>query len=442
MYLLDEYDLNVFHTDDEKSFFKEVVSTYYSNNYRSSIVMLYSLVVLNLYNKLQIMANEDTKAETKLGEINKKIKANDAKYSEIERDLMEYFLKNHSLFFNPIKKDTDYLKSLRDNCTHLSVNNERLFVPKEYQVRMMIISMYENIFSKEPPFIQNLYNFLEDKLENYGKTYNPYNCFNEKEYLRLKKIYFSRMNEESITKSIPSFIKFAFFPPNDLIEKKEGSFFILYNLSYFCEEIGLSSIWSSSKIKNSFSTLDSQVIRDITNQKQLYELMKISSHFRDMIKETNDDFFSESVNNNLFSSTNECIDNAKKIYPDQETFNLLKKNINKFSYIPFNNMYEKIHNELKEIDCDQFALESVEMVPSYDGFDKADSYFDFLIKHYKDIEKSTLVKVFEKMGHNDQFINIHRHRCKEDIKKIVELNKERKEPANIPKEWLENAEEE
>ena len=63
MYLLDEYDLNVFHTDDEKSFFKKVVSTYYSNNYRSSIVMLYSLVVLNLYNKLQIMANEDTKAE-------------------------------------------------------------------------------------------------------------------------------------------------------------------------------------------------------------------------------------------------------------------------------------------------------------------------------------------------------------------------------------------
>ena len=62
MYLLDEYDLKVFHTDDEKSFFKEVVSTYYASNYRSSIVMLYSLVVLNLYNKLQIMANEDSSA--------------------------------------------------------------------------------------------------------------------------------------------------------------------------------------------------------------------------------------------------------------------------------------------------------------------------------------------------------------------------------------------
>lgn len=63
MYLLDEYDLKVFHTDDEKSFFKEVVNTYYASNYRSSIVMLYSLVVLNLYNKLQVIANENPKAE-------------------------------------------------------------------------------------------------------------------------------------------------------------------------------------------------------------------------------------------------------------------------------------------------------------------------------------------------------------------------------------------
>ena len=96
MYLLDEYGLKVFHTDDEKSFFKEVVNTYYASNYRSSIVMLYSLVVLNLYNKLQVIANENPKAETKLKEINKKIKDNSAKYSEIERELTSYFTDNHS----------------------------------------------------------------------------------------------------------------------------------------------------------------------------------------------------------------------------------------------------------------------------------------------------------------------------------------------------------
>lgn len=177
MYLLDEYDLKVFHTDDEKSFFKEVVNTYYASNYRSSIVMLYSLVVLNLYNKLQVIANENPKAEKKLNDINKKIKDNSAKYSDIERELTSYFTDNHSLAFTPISKDMDYLKSLRDDCTHLSVNNERLFVPKEYQVRMMIISMYDNIFSKEPPFIQNLYNYLEDKLEFFGQVYGPYSFF-------------------------------------------------------------------------------------------------------------------------------------------------------------------------------------------------------------------------------------------------------------------------
>lgn len=439
MYLLDEYDLKVFHTDDEKSFFKEVVNTYYASNYRSSIVMLYSLVVLNLYNKLQVIANENPKAETKLKEINKKIKDNSAKYSEIERELTSYFTDNHSLAFTPISKDMDYLKSLRDDCTHLSVNNERLFVPKEYQVRMMIISMYDNIFSKEPPFIQNLYNYLEDKLEFFGQVYGPYKFFEEKEYLRLNKLYFSRMNEESIEKSIKSFIKFSFFPPIDFLKKKDGAFYILYNLVYYCEEIGLFSIWSSLDIQNKFLSLDSQIINNSENQKQLYELIKISTHFRDMIKEINEEFFSMSVNNNLYSNTKEYMNYAKRIYPNMDIFNLLKEKKEKFTYININEIYKGLSDEIDKVSCNEFALEAVELVPCFNGFDTADYYFDFLKEHFLEFGKYELEKVFDKIEQNDQFIN--RRRFNKDIEKIIELNKKRKEPVNIPEEWQEKEEE-
>lgn len=429
MYLIDEYDLDVFHTDDERSFFKEVVSTYYSSNYRSSIVMLYSLLVLNLYNKLQIMANEDSKAEAKLSEINTKIKKN-TKYSEIEIELVDYFTAGYSLFFTPIKKDMEYLKSLRDGCTHLSVDNERLFVPEEYQVRMMIISMYKNIFTQKPPFIQNLFNYLEDKLEEYGILYN----LNETEYSRLKKKYFTRMNEESINKSISSFIKFAFFPPSGSIKKKNGAFYVLFYLTFYCEEIGLTSVWNSDSIKNRFKNPDPETIKDKENQRQLYDIILISKHFRDMMKEVNEQFFSLAIDDNLYSNTLEFIKNAKKIYPEENVFDLFTRKYNKFSFISFDTVYKELQkDDLTKVEINKFALETVKMVPDFNGFDTADSYFDFLINHFTELSAETINTAFEKMKDNNQVTN--RRRFGKDINKIKELKDKRAEQISIPEEW-------
>ena len=69
--LFDEKDLSVFDNTDSRDYFMEILQSYYSKNYRATIVLLYSFVIYDLFIKLQTMANEgDKKASSKLKEIN------------------------------------------------------------------------------------------------------------------------------------------------------------------------------------------------------------------------------------------------------------------------------------------------------------------------------------------------------------------------------------
>ena len=51
--LFDEKDLSVFDNPDSRSYFKEILQSYYSQNYRATIVLLYSFVIYDLFMKLQ-----------------------------------------------------------------------------------------------------------------------------------------------------------------------------------------------------------------------------------------------------------------------------------------------------------------------------------------------------------------------------------------------------
>lgn len=69
--LFDDKELNVFNNNESRIYFKEILQSYYSQNYRATIVLLYSFVIYNLFIKLQTIANEgDKKVTTKLNNIN------------------------------------------------------------------------------------------------------------------------------------------------------------------------------------------------------------------------------------------------------------------------------------------------------------------------------------------------------------------------------------
>ena len=179
--LFDDKDLSMFENNESKVYFKEIVQLYYSQNYRSSIVMLYSFVIYDLYTKLQTMANEgDEKATRKLAEINSMI-SDDAKYSKVENSVIQFFLDNCELYFKRFVEDIEYLKTCRNKCAHLKVNDSSLYIPKDYVARMLICSMYDNILSVKAPFIMDLFNVVQSDIESYsasspGITNERYNC--------------------------------------------------------------------------------------------------------------------------------------------------------------------------------------------------------------------------------------------------------------------------
>ena len=63
--LFDEKDLRVFDNADSRNYFKEILQSYYSQNYRATIVLLYSFVIYDLFIKLQNMSNEGDKKAIK-----------------------------------------------------------------------------------------------------------------------------------------------------------------------------------------------------------------------------------------------------------------------------------------------------------------------------------------------------------------------------------------
>ena len=168
--LFDEKDFRVFDNPDSRNYFKEILQSYYSQNYRATIVLLYSFVIYDLFIKLQTMANEgDKKADKKLKEINTMI-ADDEKYSKVENEVVQFFKDNCPLYFDKFIEDIEYLKNCRNKCAHLKVNDNTLFVPSDYHARMLICSMYDHILSVKAPFIMDLFSIAQADVERYAES--------------------------------------------------------------------------------------------------------------------------------------------------------------------------------------------------------------------------------------------------------------------------------
>lgn len=207
--LFDEKELNIFDNNESKNYFKEILQCYYSQNYRATIVMLYSFVIYDLFAKLQTMANEgNKKAENKLKEINSMI-ADDEKYSSVENVIIDFYKENCPLYFKRFVEDIEYLKNCRNKCAHLIVDDSSLYVPSDYHARMLICSMYDNILSVKAPFITDLFSFVENDIEKYTSQliYVPNSGLDQSIINDLTVKYYKRLTYDSLKKSYKTFMR-------------------------------------------------------------------------------------------------------------------------------------------------------------------------------------------------------------------------------------------
>ena len=232
--LFDERDLKVFDNPDSRQYFEEILQCYYSKNYRATIVLLYSFVIYDLFMKLQTMASEgNNKAEEKLIEINELILKNE-KYLEVEKKIIEFFNKNCKLYFNRFTEDVNYLRECRHKCANLKVNDNTLYVPEDYQARMLICSMYDNILSVKAPFIMDLFSIVEEVVEIYSQRIDniSQNSLDERIKNEITKNYLERMTYDSLKMSYKTFLKLLFITTDKDAERNAyGLFAFVYAMT-------------------------------------------------------------------------------------------------------------------------------------------------------------------------------------------------------------------
>lgn len=384
--LFDERDMRVFQNSASRSYFKEILQSYYSQNYRATIVLLYSFVIYDLFMKLQTMANEgDKKAIKKIEEINTMI-SDDEKYSKVENEIVLFFKENCELYFRDFVEDIDYLKNCRNKCAHLKVNDSTLYVPSDYHARMLICSMYDKILSVKAPFILDLFSFAEADVETYSNTidYSFGQVVEENVKNSIKNKYLSRMTYDSLKKSYKTFIRLNFISDAPECKQNSGGLYVfIFAMTEYIIEKGFTELFKEESILDVFSRITVDLItEDKMKFNMLLDLITFFPTLMDIIK------LDDCLFNNISSSVLDKANGLKyyrNFYPREEitaygTFKK-KEGLQDARYI--DELFEAIKDD-SDFDFDEFIIIMINSIPGYYGFDSADSFMRFFNSHLND----------------------------------------------------------
>lgn len=209
-------DIDLIYSPKTREYFEEVLSSFGNGNYRSSIVMLYSVVICDLLFKLQEIRDQysDKVADSILKSIsnsnNSVIYNLDSKW---EKDLIESIRKQTTLLDNQTYINLIHLRDDRNLSAHPAFNSDfELVVPTREKTIAYIKSIYKDILIKPPIFISKIVDLLTEDLEAKKEIYiTDYSQLNR--YLINK--YFSRMSLPIYLSTLKAFWKFCFISNDD-----------------------------------------------------------------------------------------------------------------------------------------------------------------------------------------------------------------------------------
>lgn len=197
-----------------KEYFDEIEKSYYNENYRSAVVMLYSVVISDLLYKLEELRDyySDKVAEKILTEINT-IRESNPKSSEWENKLIEKIEKETNIIESYTITNLEYLKNIRNFSAHPALNqNNELIKPSREKTLGLIKDMLTGILIRPPLFIKKITeNILEDIAEKKEDFIDDDVKF--KKYISKK--YFERMPKNMIIGIFKDFWKLVFKTENE-----------------------------------------------------------------------------------------------------------------------------------------------------------------------------------------------------------------------------------
>ncbi len=222
--MLDEYSIEQRATQifdaRSKEYFSEVLSCYAAGNYRSAVVMLWSVVVCDLLFKLQHLVDlyGDDKAKTILAKIGDLQQANE-RSSEWESKMVESVAEQTQLLDIAERENLLHLQRQRHLAAHPVVNaNFQLHRPNRDTARALIRNALDGLLTKAPILSKQIVGDLVEDLEQASGILIDDKKL--KAYLESK--YFSRFNPEVEKAVFKALWKFVFRLTDERNEKNRS----------------------------------------------------------------------------------------------------------------------------------------------------------------------------------------------------------------------------
>lgn len=199
-----------------KEYFEEVISSYANGNYRSAIVMLYSVAICDILFKLQELKDmfNDPVADEILHEVDKMRNTHDNKSkSKWEKELLDNIYKRTNLLDLEAYTNLNHLYDHRNFSAHPALNeNYELIMPSKETTIAHIKNTLRNILIKPPIFIKNIIDALTEDLsgkdEIYRRKYKELSIY-------LNNRYYGKMPEAMKLTVLKAFWKFCFCLPDN-----------------------------------------------------------------------------------------------------------------------------------------------------------------------------------------------------------------------------------
>jgi hypothetical protein len=180
-----ESSIDKIQNTNTKNYFKEVYQTFVNGNYRSSTVMLYSVLICDLVYKLRDLRDiyRDTKAQKILVEI-EAMQERNPNSPEWETKLIEFIKERTSLLESSDIVAIESLQKFRHLSAHPVLNNsDLLYSPNKDTVQALIRNILEGVLTNPPFFSNRIFDTMladlgevkdkiteDDSLEKYVKS--------------------------------------------------------------------------------------------------------------------------------------------------------------------------------------------------------------------------------------------------------------------------------
>ncbi|PJN57585.1 hypothetical protein [Bacillus mycoides] len=187
---------NKIHHHKTKQYFEEVLRSFENENYRSSVVMLYTVVICDLVFKLKDLKEiyGDSKAAKILEDLENQKDENPVS-SEWENKLIDKSFKEAKILENDVYTHIDTLKKYRNLSAHPVLNSmDILYRPNKELVEALIKNMLEGLLTKHPLFTKKVFVPFMEEVERIKSDFPN----EEKLEIYLNSKFFIHFNNELI----------------------------------------------------------------------------------------------------------------------------------------------------------------------------------------------------------------------------------------------------